>query len=176
MLGARTSRPHSVRSTLRLFVPAGRNIYSSKHHQRLRLLRERQASLSKEPTLQRANGAINIWLLRSQSTNAHSSHVYCLLLPMPVTNHIRQHAIRAGHACAQLAIPNHAGIDVSAPAVISHQQTTLQWRLAGIVRLQQSVELRVPILWIVKPAFLDPVSKIFLSHLIGKVKQRMLWL
>jgi hypothetical protein len=34
MLGARTSRPHSVRSPLNLFVPAGRNIYSSGDHQK----------------------------------------------------------------------------------------------------------------------------------------------
>jgi len=28
-----------------------------------------------------------------------------------VTDHIRQHAVSAGHTAAQLAIPNHTGVD-----------------------------------------------------------------
>ena len=47
------------------------------------------------------------------------------VLPVPVANHIRKHAIRARHAGAQLPVPNHAGIDVIPFAKRRHQQPAL---------------------------------------------------
>ena len=50
-----------------------------------------------------------------------------------VANHIRQHPIRARNSTAQLAIPNHARIDVMTLAIIRDQQSTFQRRLTRIV-------------------------------------------
>src|SRR5258707_845975 len=61
-------------------------------------------------------------------------------------------------------------------SVVRHQQTALQRRFAGIIRLQQRVKLRVPILGIVDPTFLKQTKKFSLPKLVGRVKQGMLWL
>src|SRR5947209_6737529 len=67
----------------------------------------------------------------SQRLSAHQAAKP--LLRAAVANHIRQHAIRAGNAAAQLAVPNHARVDVMPTPVIRDQQSTLQRRFAGIV-------------------------------------------
>src|SRR5713101_4574826 len=60
-----------------------------------------------------------------EATTASLSASVFFLFPSAVTDHVRQHPIRAGHPRAQLTIPNHAGVDVSAASVISHEQAAL---------------------------------------------------
>lgn|GEM_PF-7032878 len=55
------------------------------------------------------------------------------LLRPPIAKHVRQHPIRARQAATQLAVPNHAGVDVMPTAVIRDEQSALERRLARII-------------------------------------------
>jgi len=109
-----------------VIVPAGRNIYSSSSPNKIfGSFESDDMSLSKEPTVSMDTRRYKHLAPTEPTIIAYESQGYCRkLFRPPITNHVRQHAIRAGHAATQLAIPNHAGVDVMPAPVIRHQQAT----------------------------------------------------
>src|SRR5208282_1445059 len=80
----------------------------------------------------------------------------------------------AGHAEGQLAEECVSGVDVMALAVLRQQQTALLWLLIRIIRRQQRLVLRVPLVHEVQPALLHPAIEIVRRELVGITKDRVL--
>jgi hypothetical protein len=50
-----------------------------------------------------------------------SSGQHRLLPRVPIADHVGKHSISARHACAQLSVPDHARVDISATPIIRYQ-------------------------------------------------------
>src|ERR1041385_9331241 len=97
-----------------------------------------------------------------------------LLSLMSRADQIHKQANRAGYSGGKLTRKSVSRKDVNAFAVVRQQQTAFLRRLARIVRLQQRLELRVPLRHEIKTALLHPAVKIFLRDLVWPVEDTLL--
>src|SRR5215468_10282665 len=115
---------------------------------------------SVEPSLCRATRSLQA-TLALQSGAPVAVLQACVLLPPPasspaVADHICKHAVTTGHTGAQLAVPNHARVDVVTLSVISHEESAAQCSFTRITCRKQCVVMLVPVSGIIETSLLDP--------------------
>src|SRR5580692_6633413 len=82
---------------------------------------------------------------------------------------------RSRHARRQLAEESVSRINVRSLAVLRAQQSALLWRLSRIIRSQQRLEIAVPLIHEIQPAFRHPSVEVVRGDLIRAVKDAVIW-
>src|SRR5215813_4506908 len=83
---------------------------------------------------------------------------------------VHEQSDRPRHARWQLPEEGISRVDVSALAILRHQQPALLVRFGGIVAREQWLKVIVPFVHVVQTALLNPAVEIFLRNLVWIMK------